>query len=108
MSQTHEKLSPRGGKMEPKWLQNASLEASGPPSGADPASRASPEASWRRRKIVFGGLGGPLAEKLIDFTLPGGPWEGPGGAPGGHFGSIFAAGAAGTKKARQISIFLYF
>ena len=50
------------------------------------------------KKFVVRGLGASWGEKLVDFTLPGAPREGPGGAPGGHFGSIFAAGAAGTKK----------
>ena len=51
--------------------------------------------------------GGPWAEKWSDFTLPEAPWEGPGEPPGRHFGIIFAARPAGTKKVRKNSICLY-
>ena len=60
------------------------------------------------QKIVVGSLGASWGEKLLDFTLPEAPREGPRAAPGGHFGSIFAARPAGTKEARKISIFPLF
>ena len=60
------------------------------------------------KKIVVGSLGASWGEKLVDFTLPEAPREGPRAAPGGHFGSIFAARPAGMKKVRKSTNFLYF
>ena len=54
------------------------------------------------QKVVVGGQGASWGEKLIDFTLLGAPWEGPGGALGGHFRSFFAVGPAGTEKVRKM------
>ena len=56
--------------MESKWLQTASLGASGGPVGAKPASGASPEASWRDsgaargspQKTLFAAWGRPGAK----------------------------------------------
>ena len=50
------------------------------------------------KKVVVGGLGASWGEKLVDFTLPEAPREGPGGVLGGHFGSFFAVGPGVTKK----------
>ena len=101
--------------MEAKWLQNGSLEASGRPLGADPASRGSPEPSWRGSGAARGclrircwRLGGLLGRKVGRFHASGGPPEGPGEAPGGHFGDIFAEGLAVRKKSEIYHIFLYF
>ena len=60
------------------------------------------------QKLFLAAWGSPWGEKLIDFSLPEAPREGPGGAPGGHFGSIFAARPAGMKKVRKSTNFLYF
>ena len=49
-------------------------------------------------------LGCPLAQ----FWLPGRPPEGPGEAPGGHFGGIFAERPGGTKKVINLSEFSLF
>ena len=56
------------------------------------------------QKVVVGGQGASWGEKLIDFTLLGAPWEGPGGALGGRFRSFFAVGPAGTEKVRKMKI----
>ena len=102
--------------MEATLLKNGSLEASGRPLGADSASRGSPEASWRGSgaargclKIHCWRLGGLLGRKVGRFHASGGPPEGPGEAPGGHFGDIFAAGPCGTEKVTkfvELSTFL--
>ena len=60
------------------------------------------------QKVVVGGQGASWGEKLIDFTLLGAPWEGPGRALGGHFRSFFAVGPAGTEKIRNINIVCIF
>ena len=69
--------------MEAKWLQNGSLEASGRPLGADPASRGSPEPSWR-------GSGAAGGSEQVPWALPGAlrrrqvdRFQGPGVSPGG-------------------------
>ena len=48
------------------------------------------------------GPGPPQRRKVDRFQGPRGVPEGPGGAVGGHFERIFAAGLPGTKKVRQI------
>ena len=99
-------------KMAPKWLQNGSLEGSGQPLGADSASRGSPEPSWRGSGAARGclrircwRLGGLLGRQVGRFHASGGPPEGPGEAPGGHFGDIFAEEPRGTEKVINL---LYF
>ena len=54
------------------------------------------------KKFVVGGLGASWGGKLIDFTPPEAPREGPRVALGGQFGSIFPGGSPGTKKVRTI------
>ena len=101
-------------------MQNGSKMAPGAPPGA----RGARNATWkpyfalpgaakiasgglRERKINFvGAFRGALGRKVERFYPPGGSWEGPREAPGRHFGSIFAARPAGTKKVRNISIVL--
>ena len=87
---------PLGGPWAPTLLPEPSRSRPGEALGRPGASR----------KLLLAALRRPWDEKLIDFTLPGAPREGPGGALGGHFGSILAAGPAGTKKLRNITIFL--
>ena len=59
-------------------------------------------------KFVVGSRGASWGEKLVDFTLPEAPREGPRAAPGGHFGNIFAARPAGMKKVRNSTHVRYF
>ena len=113
--------APGGRKLkqnQPKLIQNASKMAPWRPLGGPWAPTLLPEPPrsplgealgrpGALNKSLLAAWEGPWGEKLIDFTLPGGPREGPGGAPGGHFGNIFATGPAGTKKVRTILIFLY-
>ena len=96
-------------KIHPTWLQNCSLEASGRPLGADPASRAFPEPSRRGTgtargvpKIVVGGLGAPLGRKVDRFHPPGGSPGGSRRGSGRSFPQLFAVGPAGTEKARTM------
>ena len=46
-------------------------------------------------------MGASWGEKVVDFTLPEAPREGPRVALGGHFGSIFPGGSPGTRKVRK-------
>ena len=54
------------------------------------------------QKIVLAAWGPTWREKLVDFSLPGGPREAPGSSPGGDFGNILAARPAHTKKFKKI------
>ena len=106
-------INPKDPKMKPNGSQN--LPRRRPEASCDPGRRQEPP------EIDFSGLRGrpggpkqiigwapalPRGEKLIDFTLPGGPQEGPGEAPGGQFASIFVTRPAGTKKVRKTQFFL--
>ena len=107
--------APGGRKYMPnlfKIKQNGSKMAPWRPLGVPWAPTLLPEPSRSRpgealgrpgvpQKVVVGGQGASWGEKLIDFTLLGAPWEGPGGALGGHFHSFFAGGPAGTEKVRK-------
>ena len=103
-----------------KWLQNGSLEASGRPLGADPASSAFPEPSRRGSgtargvpKIVVGGLGTPLGRKVDRFHPPG---DLPGGSrrgSGRSFSKLFCGWACRSEKSKKNAcfgefIFIYF
>ena len=86
-----QKLVPEGARGAP----NEGLEASGAPLGAIwarsgrlqrlkslwVAARGAPGGD---KKLMGPAPGASWREKLIDFSLPGAPREGPGGAPGGH------------------------
>ena len=60
------------------------------------------------KQFVVGGLGASWGEKLIDFTPPEAPREGPRVALGGHFGSIFPGGSPGTEKSKKLIKFQCF
>ena len=88
-----ENMLPEGGRRAP----NGGLEASGAPLGAIWAQSGRQErlkSLWvaarggpgGEKKIMGPAPGASWREKLIDFCFPGAPREGPGGAPGGHFG----------------------
>ena len=114
--------APGGRKYMPnlfKIKQNGSKMAPWRPLGVPWAPTLLPEPSRSRpgealgrpgvpQKVVVGGQGASWGEKLIDFTLLGAPWEGPGGALGGHFRSFFAVGPAGTEKVRKLYIVCIF
>ena len=88
--------------MEPKWLQNGSLEASGRPLGANLAPGGSPEAfgealgrllgpSWR----LWGTSWGLLGRSWGSFWLPG-------EAPGGNCGTCLQQPPAARQKLNHI------
>ena len=107
--------APGGRKYMPNLLkinQNGSKMAPWRPLGVPWAPTLLPEPSRSRpgealgrpgasQKLLLAALGRPWSEKLIDFTLPEAPREGPGGALGGHFGSFFAVGPAGPKRKQE-------
>ena len=70
-------------KIHQKWLPNGSPEASGRPLGAEPASRASPEPSWRGSGAARGGSWGLLGSLLAPLGPPKVSPEAPRGSPGG-------------------------
>ena len=80
------------------------------PYGPRAGARSAPNGSWGRpggpKQIISWAPALPRGGKLIDFILPGGPQEGPGEAPGGHFASIFVTRPAGTKQVRKNTVFL--
>ena len=82
------------------------------PCGPKVGASSAPNGSWGRpggpKQIIGWAPGLSRGEKLIDFTLPGDPQEGPGEAPGGHFASIFVTRPAGTKQSKKKHCFLYF
>ena len=53
------------------------------------------------QKLSKAAWGGPWSEKLIDFTLPGAPRGGPGGALGGHFERFFRQGLPALQKHKK-------
>ena len=61
--------------------------------------------SWGLLGSLLAPLGVVLGLPRCPRRLPEGPREGPGESPGGHFGSFFAAGPAGTQKARKNLMF---
>ena len=96
----------------PKSIKHVSKMAPWRPLGGPWAPTLLPEPSWSRpgealgrpgasQKLLLAALGRPWSEKLIDFTLPEDPREGPGEVLGGHFGSIFAVGPGGTKNKKM-------
>ena len=62
--------------------------------------------SWGLLGSLLAPLGVVVGLPRCPRRLPEGPREGPGEPPGRHFGSIFAARPAGTKKVRKINMFL--
>ena len=74
--------SQHGSKMAPKWLQNDSLEASGPlgPTLLPDAPRRRPGEALARpgasQKFILAALERPWSEKWIDFDLLERPREG--------------------------------
>ena len=99
-------------KMAQKCLPNGSKMAPWRPLGSPWAPTLLPDAPRSRpgealarpgasQKSILAALERPGSEKWIDFTLLGAPGEGPGGALGGHFGSFFAVGPAGTKNNKK-------
>ena len=89
---------PNGGQMAPKLLPGGLL-------GCRLCFQRLPgailEGPGGPQTFVVGGLGASWGGKLIDFTPPEAPREGPRVALGGHFGSIFPGGSPGTKKVEQ-------
>ena len=107
------KMRQKSFKMAPKWLRELPREPEehgthhgNPILPSREPPKSSLEASGSGKSILSVPSGGPWAEKWSDFTLPEAPWEGPGEPSGRHFGNIFAARPAGTKKVRKRSIFL--
>ena len=107
------KLLQNPSKMAPKWLPGGLWAASGAQGVSEGASRSSFEGSWGALGGSWGLLGSLLAPLGVVLglprcprRLPEGPREGPGEPPGRHFGSIFAARPAGTKKSKKQIIFL--
>ena len=101
MRQNDSKMAPwraLGGPWAPTLLPEAPRR---PPGGA-------PGRPGAAQNVFLAAWGGPWGGKLIDFTLPGAPREAPRGAAGGHFGSLFAVGPAGTEKVRKIKIVCIF
>ena len=110
-----ENYAPEG----PAWRHNGSNMAPWTPLGDPWAPTLLPEAPrsppggalWRPgggKKFVVGAFGASWGEKVVDFTLPEAPREGPRVALGGHFGSIFPGGSPGTKKVRNTINFSMF
>ena len=107
------KYKPKCFKIHQKLLPHGSPEASGRPLGTEPASRAffapfwgAPGGSWGLLGSLLAPLGVVVGLPRCPRRLPEGPREAPGEPLGGHFGCIFAARPAGTKKIRKNSIFL--
>ena len=87
-----------GGKMVPKWLPGGLWATLGRRLCFQRLPGALLEGPGGPKKFVVGGLGASWGEKLIDFTPPEAPREGPRVALGGHFGSIFREGLPVRKK----------
>ena len=106
-------------KLEEKWspgsprrVENEGLEPSRALLGAMWAQSGRQERSkWllgaarAAKKNHWLDPGPPQRRKVDRFQGPRGVPEGPGGAVGGHFERIFAAGLPGTKKVRKITMF---
>ena len=100
--------STNGSNMAPKWLQNGSLEASGRPLGADPASRAFPEPSRRGSGTARGSPksrcwrpGGLLGRKVDRFHPPGGSLGGSRRGSGRSFSQFFCGWACRNGKSKE-------
>ena len=76
--QKRSKSSPGGFNIDPRRLQNRSLEPSWRPSGAEPPPGGSPEASrsgsWRLFGPSWRYLGRPWLPKRLPWARPGGSW----------------------------------
>ena len=92
--------------MAPKWLPGGPPEPRPAFEAFLVRSGAARGGSWGLLGSLLAPLGVVLGLPRCPRRLPEGPREGPGEPPGRHFGSIFAAGPAGTKKVRKISISL--
>ena len=98
-----------------KSIQNASLEATGRPLGANPASRASPEPSRRGSGRARGSQknrcwqpGGLLGRKVGRFHPPGGSPGGSQSGSGRSFWEHFSGRVSRREKSRKISKFSMF
>ena len=92
--------------MAPKWLPEGPPEPKPAFEAFLVRSGAARGGSWGLRGSLLAPLGVVLGLPRCPRRLPEGLREGPGEPPGRHFGSIFAARPAGTKKVRKIGIFL--
>ena len=92
---------PGGSKSGPGGFQSASghhVSPKGPPRAPQIALGGGPGGARRRKKNMGPAPGASWREKLIDFTLPGAPQGGPGGALGGHFERFFRQGLPALQK----------
>ena len=92
--------------MAPKWLPGGPPEPRPAFEAFLVRSGAARGGSWGLLGSLLAPLGVVLGLPRCPRRLPEGPREGPGEPPGRHYGTIFAARPAGTKKVRKISIFL--
>ena len=99
-----------GGKMAPKWLPGGLWATLGRRLCFQRLPGALLEGLWGGPGVPKNSLlapWGPPGAKSWSISclrgVPGRPSEGPGEAPGGHFGGIFAAGPCGTKKVRKFT-----
>ena len=109
------KINQNGPKMPPKLLPGDLWAALGRRLCFQRLPGALLEGLWGGpgvpKKSLLAAWGPPGAESWSISCLrgvPGRPPEGPGEAPGGHFGDIFAAGPCGTKKVRNFKEFSTF
>ena len=111
-SENHSQIVQKSRKNASKNRLNTALSR---PLGADPASRASPEPSWRGSgaargvpKIVFGGLGEPLGREVDRFHPPGGSPGGSRRGSGRSFWEHFCCKACRHEKSKKINQFSLF